>query len=94
MICKFLFQFVNFWVKPTCWQKCLRQRYGSARFHFLIFILKDDRRIQFFIFSENTAQIFWVRKDVVSLPYFIVFGFLPYISLRALKLYVTGLLSF
>ena len=41
-----------------------------------MFILNDERELQFFIFSGTIVQIAGAKKDMVSVPYLTVFGFL------------------
>ena len=49
--------------------------------------LKHEKELKSFIFCGIKAQIFAAKKDTVSLPYLIVFGFLAYNSLDILKSY-------
>ena len=72
----FFVAFIIFYLKPTCLKKHLHRRQGQSGFHFLIFILNDEREVQFFIFCGTIAQIFGAKKDMVSAPYLTVFGFL------------------
>ena len=57
-------------------------------------MLNDQREMHFFIFLGTIAQIFGAKKDMLSVPYLTIFGFLIYSSWRILRLYVGGLLSF
>ena len=59
----------------------------------LCFILKHAKRLEFLwhIFCGIKAQIFGDKKNIVSVPYITVFGFLAYNSLRILKSY--GIIS-
>ena len=84
----------TFYKKPTCFKKHLHRRQGQSGFHFLIFILNDEREVKFFIFWGTIAQIFEARKDMVSVPYLTLFGCLLYGSWRVLRLCVGGRLSF
>ena len=40
-----------------------------------MFVLNDERKVQFFIFYGTIAQIFGAKKDMVSVPYFTFLGF-------------------
>ena len=51
------------------------------------FFLKNGKEPGSFIFYGIKNQIFGDKKDVVSVPYLTVFGFLAYNSLRILKSY-------
>ena len=46
-----------------------------------------DKEPESFIFCGTKDQIFGDKKDIVSVPYLTVFGFLAYNSLRILKSY-------
>ena len=81
-------------MKQTCFKKHLHRRQGQSAFHFLIFILNNERALEFFIFLRTIVKIFGAKKDMVSVPYRPVFGFLLNSSWRVLKLYVGSLLSF
>ena len=94
MCCKFFVALICFYIKPTCFRKHLHRRQGQSDFYILIFILNDDRKAQFLIFWGTTAQIFGAKKDMVSVPYLIIFGFLLYGTWQILRLYVGGRLSF
>ena len=56
-------------------------------FHFLMFLLKHDKELESFIYCGIKYQIFGDKKDIVSVSYLTVFGFLAYNSLRILKSY-------
>ena len=43
-------------------QKIFTQATGQSGFHFLIFILNDEREVQFFISCETIAQILEPKK--------------------------------
>ena len=55
--------------------------------------LKHGKELECFRFFGIKAQIFGAKKDIVSVPYLTVFGFLAYNSLRILKSYGIVLLS-
>ena len=57
-------------------------------------MLNDEREMQFFIFLGTIAQIFGAKRDMFSVPYLTVIGFLLYSFWRVLRLYVGDLLSF
>ena len=50
MFCKFFVALLIFYIKSTCFKKHLHRRQGQSGFHFLTFILIDEREVQFFIF--------------------------------------------
>ena len=52
-----------------------------------MFFLKHGKEPESFIFCGIKDQIFGDKKDIVSVPYLTVFGFLAYNSLRILKSY-------
>ena len=85
---------IIFYIKPTCFKKNLHRRQGQSRFSFVIFILNNERERQFVIFCGTIARIFVGKKDMISVPYLFVFGFLWYSSSRVLRFYVGGLLIF
>ena len=66
-------------IKPTC---CKNVLYGR---HFLMLFLRHGKELESFIFFGTKAQIFGDKKDIVSVPYIIVFGFLTDNSLSILK---------
>ena len=75
-------------LKPTCRKNVLHKRHGQLGFHFLMFFFlkkKHGRQLKSFIFCGIKDQIFGDMKDMVSVPYLTVFGFLAYNSLRAFK---------
>ena len=93
MFCKFFVAFIIFYIKPTCFKKHLHRRQGQSGFHFLVFILNNEREVQFFIFWGTIAQIFGAKKDgFCTIPHY--FWVLPYSSWRVLRLYVGGVMSF
>ena len=94
MFCKFFFALIIFHIKPISFKMHLHSWQGQSGFNFLVIILNDEREEQFFIFWGTIAQNFGVKKNIVSVPYLTVFGFLLYSSWRFLKLYVGDLLSF
>ena len=67
-------------------QNVLHKRHGQLVFHFLFF-LKHGKEPQSFTLCGIKDQIFGDKKDIVSVPYLTVFGFLLYNSLRILKSY-------
>ena len=71
------------YIKPTFCENVLNKRHGQLGFHFLMFFLKHGKEPESFIFLLR--QIFGDKKDMVSVPYLTVFGFLAYNSLRILK---------
>ena len=54
-------------------------------FHFLMFFSKHSKELESFIYCGIKYQIFGDKKDIVSVSYLTVFGFLAYNSLRILK---------
>ena len=54
-------------------------------FHFLMFFSKHGKELESFIYCGIKYQIFGDKKDIVSVSYLTVFGFLEYNSLRILK---------
>ena len=58
---------------------------GSWVFHILILFRKHGKKLESFIFCGIKAQIFGHKKDIVSVPYLTVFGFLACNSIRILK---------
>ena len=81
------------YIKPTCCKNVLHKRHGQLGFHFLMFFLKHGKEPESFIFCGIKDQIFGDKKDIVSVPYLTVFGFLAYNSLRILKSYGIVLLT-
>ena len=84
------------YIKPKCCKNVLHKKYGQLGFHFLIWAVrfpfsnvffKHGKGPESFIFCGIKHQIFGDKKDLVSLPYLTVFGFLAYNSLRILKSY-------
>ena len=77
------------YIKPTCCKNVLHKPHGQFGFHFLMFFffLKHRKEPEYFIFCGIKDQIFGDKKDIVSVPYLAVFGFLAYNSLRILKSY-------
>ena len=75
------------YIKPTCCKNVLHKRDGQLGVHFLMFFLKHGKEPESFIFCGIKDQIFGDKKDIVSVPYLTVFGFLAYNSLRILKSY-------
>ena len=61
MFRKFFVALTIFYIKPTCFKKHLPQ--DQLSFHFLRFILRDERDVQFFIFWGTSTQIFGAKKD-------------------------------
>ena len=74
-------------MKPTFCKYVLHKRHGQLGFHFLMFFLKHGKEPESFIFCGIKDQIFGDKKDVVSVPYLTVFGFLAYNLLLILKAY-------
>ena len=74
------------YIKPTCCKNVLHKRHGQLGFHFLFFF-KHDKEPESFICCGTKNQIFGDKKDIVSVPYLTVFGFLAYNSLHILKSY-------
>ena len=68
MFCKFFVALITFYKKTTCFKKHLHRWQEQSCFHFLIFILNDDREVQLFIFWGTTALVFGAKKDMVSVP--------------------------
>ena len=60
---------------------------------FVFFCLKHGKKPESFIFCGIKNQIFGDKKDIVSVPYLTVFGFLAYNSLRISNLYGIVLLT-
>ena len=64
----------------------MHKRHGQMGFHFLMFFLiKHGKEPESFMFCDIKDQIFADKRDIVSVPYLTVFGFLTYNSLRILK---------
>ena len=59
----------------------------AVGFPFSNVYLKHGKEPESFIFCGIKDQIFGDKKDIVSVPYLTVFGFLAYNSLRILKSY-------
>ena len=74
-------------MKPTCCKNVLNKRHGQLGFRFRMIFLKHSKEPESFIFCSIKDQIFEDKKDIVSVPYLTVFGFLAYNSLRILKSY-------
>ena len=74
-------------MKLTCCKNVLHKRLGQLGFHFVMFFLKHGKEPDSFIFCGIKDQIFGGKKDIVSVPYLAVFGFLAYNLLRILKSY-------
>ena len=74
------------YIKPRCCKNVLLKRHGQLGFHFLMFFwnMVRSQSLLYFVIKE---QIFGDKKDVVSVPYLTIFGFLVYNSLRILKSY-------
>ena len=77
-------------MKPTCHKNILHKQHGQLGFHFLMLFLKHGKELESIIFLWHIfcgikAQIFGDKKNIVSVPYITVFGFLTYNSLRILK---------
>ena len=53
--------------------------------------MKHGKKSESFIFCGIEDQIFGDKKDIVSVPYLTVFGYLAYNSLRILKSYLLAL---
>ena len=71
--------------KPTCRKNILHKRHGQLGFHFLMLFLKHGKELESIIFLWHIfcgikAQIFGDKKNIVSVPYITVFGFLAYNS--------------
>ena len=49
--------------------------------------MKHGKGLEWFMFCGIKDQIFGGKKDIVSVPYLAVFGFLAYNLLRILKSY-------
>ena len=52
-------------MKPTCFKKYLHRRQGQSGFHFLIFILNDEREVQ----KEEDSYLedgFWIKEWLVN----------------------------
>ena len=97
MFCKFFIALTIFSIKPCFKKRLHRPQQGQSGFHFLIlfsFILNDESEVQVFNILGTVAQIFGAKKDMVSVPYLTVFGFLLYRSWQVFRFYVGGLLSF
>ena len=103
MFSKFFVALIIFQIKPTCFKRNLLKRQRQSGFHFLIFILMMKERCSFLCF-ENLLPKFlelkeiWflqhrAKRNMVSVPYYTVFGFLLYSSWRVLRSYVGVLLS-
>ena len=66
------------YMKPTCCKDVLHKQHGQLGFHFLMFFLKHGKEPESFIFCGIKDQIFGYKKDIVSVPYLTVFGFLAH----------------
>ena len=86
--------FLLFQINSKCFKKYLHRWQGQLGFYFLIFLLHDEKEVQFFIFWGSIAQIFGAQIDKVSVPWFVAFGFLLYSLQRVLRLYLGRLVSF
>ena len=67
------------YIKPTCAVNVLHKRYEQSGFHFLILFFEHGKELESFIFCGFKVQIFGGEKDIVSVAYFTVFGFLAYL---------------
>ena len=74
------------YIKATCCKNVLHKLHGQLGFHFCFFF-KHGKEPEPFVFCSIKDQIFGDKKDIVSVPYHTLFGFLAYNSLRILKSY-------
>ena len=73
------------YTKPTCCKNISYKHHGQLGFHFLMVFKKHRKELESIIFYGIKAKIYGDKKNVVSVSYITIFGFLVYNSLRILN---------